>query len=694
MPVSVMLNAAAVSHALGALAFGVLAGLFWLYGTRRREATPLALPAAVSALWLLAAGVQSALAAGGEMVALLELARNAVWLRFLVNSLRQLKPDAALSPWLRQIVRGVVLLLVSALVVQGLHLFWPAPALAYTGLAVLPALLAVAGMVLVEQFYRNARTQDRWGIKFLCLALGGMFAYDFYLYSEGMLFRQLSPEVWTARGVVNALLAPMIWLSYSRLTQFLPVAISHRMVFHTVTLVGTGVYLLAMAAAGYYIRLYGGEWGALLQYVFLFGAGVLLLVVVFSGSARARLKVFLSKHFFRYRYDYREEWLRFTRLLTSGEPGQQVCERSIEAIARLVDSPAGVLWLRKEEGAFHRAAYWNWSDLAGSLPADAPLVRFLETRQWVINLDDVRADPNSLEAEVPDWIVDHPRAWLLIPMLWHDRLLGFMVLEHSLGKLHFDWEVSDLLKTAARQAATNLAQLQAAEALTVARQFESFNRATAFVVHDIKNLVAQLSLLLSNAQRHKHNPEFQEDMLATIESAVARMNRMLAKLAERKDTASNGEVALALLLEEVIESKKGYSLKPELQVVDRDLQVRADRERLARVLGHLVQNAIEATPYTGRVGVKLWREGGYAHILVEDTGVGMDADFIRDRLFRPFVSTKGTGMGVGTYECKMYIEELGGDIRVDSAPGRGSRFTVRLPLVAEGVAAAGGGMAA
>lgn len=677
-----MLDAAAVSYALGALTFGVLAGLFWRYGTRRREAPPLVLPAAVSALWLLAASVQSTVDAGGEIVALLELARNAAWLRFLALSLRQLKPDATRSPWLQQSIRGVVLLLASALVAQGLHLFWPAPALAYAGFAVLPALLAVAGMVLVEQFYRNARTQDRWGIKFLCLALGGMFAYDFYLYSEGMLFRQLSPEVWTARGVVNALLAPLIWLSYNRLTQFLPVAISHRMVFHTVTLVGTGVYLLAMAAAGYYIRLYGGEWGAVLQYVFLFGAGVLLLVVVFSGAVRARLKVFLSKHFFRYRYDYREEWLRFTRLLTSGEPGQQVCERSIEAIARLVESPAGVLWLRKEDGAFYRAAYWNWSDLNGTLPADAPLVRFLESRQWVINLDDVRADPNSLEVELPAWVVDNPRAWLLIPMLWHDRLLGFMILEHSLGKLHFDWEVSDLLKTAARQAATNLAQLQAAEALTVARQFESFNRATAFVVHDIKNLVAQLSLLLSNAQRHKHKPEFQEDMLATIESAVARMNRMLAKLAERKETVSNGEVALAALLEEVIESKKGYSLKPELKVVDRDLRVRADRERLARVLGHLVQNAIEATPYTGRVGVKLWREGSQAHIEVEDTGVGMDAAFIRDRLFRPFVSTKGTGMGVGTYECKMYIEELGGDIRVDSAPGRGSCFTVRIPLAA------------
>ena len=350
-----------------------------------------------------------------------------------------------------------------------------------------------------------------------------------------------------------------------------------------------------------------------------------------------------------------------------------------------MESPAGVLWLKKEDGAFHRAAYWNWSDLDGTLPADAPLVRFLESRQWVINLDDYRRDPAGMEeAEPPAWIAENPRAWLLIPMLWHDRLLGFMVLEHSLGKVHFDWEVSDLLKTAARQASTNLAQLLAAEALTVASQFESFNRAAAFVVHDIKNLVAQLSLLLANAQKHKHKPEFQEDMQATIESSVARMNRMLVKLADRQENASNGQVDLAELLRDVVAGKKGYSLKPEIEIADTEVEVLADRDKLTRVIGHLVQNAIEATPYTGRVGVKLWRDGPHACILVEDTGSGMDPAFIRDRLFRPFVSTKGTGMGVGAYECKEYIQGLGGDISVDSVPGRGSRFTVRIPLAGPG----------
>jgi len=360
----------------------------------------------------------------------------------------------------------------------------------------------------------------------------------------------------------------------------------------------------------------------------------------------------------------------------------RVHERSLEAMARLVESPAAVLLLQQEDATFRRTAHWNWSDLHGQLSADHPFSRFLENRQWVVDLHECEEQPELLEeAAPPAWLLGAARAWLVVPLFWHERLLGVMVLADSLGKVKFDWEVSDLLKTAARQAAAHLAQARAAEALTVARQFESFNRAAAFVVHDIKNLVAQLSLLLANAQRHKHKPEFQEDMLATIESSVARMNRMLVKLRDKPDAASSGAVRLDEMLEEVIRSKSAFSLKPALEIRTPDLYARADREKLIRVVGHLVQNAIEATPYLGKVSVTLDRQDDWAEIVVVDTGAGMDEAFIRDRLFRPFESTKGTGMGIGAYECKAYVQELGGDITVQSQPEQGSRFTLRFPLL-------------
>jgi putative PEP-CTERM system histidine kinase len=634
-------------------------------------------------LWAALEALRTLLQAGRELVALVELFRDLAWLWFLWRSIRELRGNVPASPGLTSLARSLMLLGIAALIAQGLALVYPQTTLIYLTYAVFPTLLAIAGMVLVEQLYRNALPQDRWSLKFLCLALGGMFAFDFYLYSEAMLFSAYSPDIWAARGAVNALLVPLIWISARRRpAESWPVVISHRMAFHTIVLLGAGIYLMLMAAAGYYIRIVGGDWGNVLQAVFLFGAGVLLLVVFFSGAARARVRVFLSKHFFRYRYDYREEWLRFTSLLTEGDPGSLVYERSLQAMARLVESPQAALWLRQDDGVYRRTAQWNWSDLDGQLAADHPLLGFMERRQWVLDMNDYREQEDIFEDTVPPvWLTDREDTWLIVPLLWHEKLMGFMVLAQSLGNASFNWEMSDLLKTAARQATAHLAQARAAEALTVARQFESFNRASAFVVHDIKNLVAQLSLLLANAAKHKHKPEFQDDMLATIESSVARMNRMLVKLRDAPDASAVAVVDLADLLAEVIRSKSAFSLKPSLDIQAESLQVKGDRERLVRVIGHIVQNAIEATPYTGQVGVKLARQDEWAVITVMDNGSGMDEAFIRERLFRPFASTKGTGMGIGAYESRAYVQELGGDILVTSLPGKGTVFTIRLPLM-------------
>jgi putative PEP-CTERM system histidine kinase len=411
---------------------------------------------------------------------------------------------------------------------------------------------------------------------------------------------------------------------------------------------------------------------------------MLLAVVLFSGTLRARLRVFLNKHFFSLHYDYREEWLKFTRLLSEGQPGERLCERAVEALAGLVESPGGAIWLKEADGTFRRVAYWNMSDLEGDALGDASLVDWLKGQQWVINLDEYRVNPQRYESlELPSWLNNHRDAWLVVPLLIHDEILGFVVLKHSLGNIVFNWEVSDLLKTASRQAAIHLAQMQVNNALVVARQFESFNRTTTFVIHDLKNLVAQLSLLLSNAARHKHNPEFQEDMLATVESSVTRMNKVLAQLRRANEQSGNQVIDLIKLLPEVIESKRAFKLKPELLAECGQAFVRADPSQLSRVIGHVLQNALEATLERGHVILKVARDDASVSLDITDDGAGMTDDFVRDRLFRPFDSTKGAGMGIGAYECREYVRSLGGQVQVDSVPGKGTRFSIQLPAANE-----------
>jgi len=462
--------------------------------------------------------------------------------------------------------------------------------------------------------------------------------------------------------------------------------VSRDVVFHSTALLISGVYLLGVAAAGYWVRFFGGTWGTTVQIAFLFAALLLLGVVLSSGSLRARLRVFISKHFFSYRYNYREEWLKVTGLLSGAESEASLNERCVRALADLVESTAGSLFLKRDgEGGgegFVEAARWNTSEVATTEPADSEFVRFLERKGWVLNLAEHRAGQARYEGiALPEWFERIARAWLVVPLFTGDELIGFAVLAEPRTPIDVNWEVHDLLKTAARQAASYIGQVRAAEALLEAQKFASFNRMSAFVVHDLKNLVAQLSLLLKNASRHGDDPEFRKDMLGTVEHVVGRMNQLLLQLrAGTTPVEAPRPVALTALVERI--GKMRASQRPEL-IVEAPAAVQAigHEDRLERVIGHLVQNALEATPPDGQVSLRVFEEGDYAVVEVVDTGAGMSSEFVRERLFKPFQSTKPTGMGIGAYESSQYVGELGGRILVDSRPDAGTRVKVFLPRV-------------
>jgi len=448
-------------------------------------------------------------------------------------------------------------------------------------------------------------------------------------------------------------------------------------------MLGAGLYLLVMGLGGYYIRSYGGEWGTVVEIIFLFGAGLVLMVLFFSGRIRASLRVFINKHFFHYKYDYRDEWLRFIQTLSSGQPDDRLRERAIHSIAEIIDSPGGILWMRRMD-RFVPVASWQMQ-VSGSdvVDNDHPFIRFMIAREWLIDVDEFERDPelyNNLI--IPDWLLKMSRAWLVVPLIVHDHMLGFIVLARSPAQNHFNWEDSDLVKTAGRQVAVHLSQLEASQALAEAKQFEACNRLSSYVMHDLKNLIAQLSLVVTNASKHKNNPRFMEDAITTVDNSVQKMNRLLEHLRSDGTQVQEAEaVELNVVLKEVVQMMSNGRPAPTLDCQAKDIRIFADRDRFGAIIGHLIRNAQDATPADGRIIVRLFKRDSKAIIEVQDTGTGMDKAFIRDRLFRPFDSTKGkAGMGIGVYEARDYIHKLGGDLEVISRPGEGSTFRVRLPI--------------
>ena len=652
----------------------------------------------ISAIWAGAVAHSALFESPSILVPLLEPLRDLAWIGFLFVMLvlaSQPNESTALRlrrvfGWIAAFTAGLLLLTIYR------HTGWVAPvALTEVNLYAGHVLMSVGVLVLLEQLCRNALPELRRGIKYLCMGIGSMFAFDFFLYADAMLFRQITPVLWDARGFIHAIVAPVVGVAIMRKLEWPRChepqnnLVSRRLVFHTTALLGTGLYLLIMGTGGYYVRVYGGDWGIAAQAAFLFASGLLFAVLLFSGQLRAWLRVIISKHFFNYKYDYREEWLRFMRSLFAGQPDSQLRERAIQAIAQIVQSPGGILWWRQDGGRFEPVARWNMLDPAPKVgPSDVALLRILEQHEWVINLDEQEINPKlrpSLQGlKLPDWLRNMNNAWLVVPLVLHEHLAGFVVLAHSQVapvKRHFNWEDCDLLKTAGRQAASHLSQLEAAQALSEARQFETFNRLSAYVVHDLKNLVAQLSLVVSNSAKHKHNPLFMDDVIHTVDNSVARMNRLLAQL--RCDVATTTQtscVDLAQLLNEIVHGDHSGRTPPTLELQKNRIFVNANLDRLTAVIGHVIQNARDATPPNGHITVRMRAEEKFALLEVEDTGCGMDETFIRESLFRPFKTTKGiSGMGIGAYETREFVRSLGGDVDVVSRPGQGSIFRLHLP---------------
>jgi putative PEP-CTERM system histidine kinase len=682
---------ATFSYLVAAAGF-LLLGALWLTSRRgRRHRGALSTACLMTACWAAVASYEAGPDAPLSMLAdAIEILRNASWSFFLVVLLGQHRDPESRLPFglRRQVVAaggGYALFLVFTL-----YGWWDGDM--FAGLGLMPAMTvrvgwSVFGMLLVEQVYRNKPEQERWAIKFACMGIGGIFAYDFYMYSDALLFRRISPDIWAARGAINALTLPLIGISMARSGSWdTGLALSRRVMFHSAALFGSALYLMAMGAAGYYLRFFGGNWGTLMQVAFLFAALMLLAGILFSGAFRSWLKVFISKHFYTYNYDYREEWLRFTRTLSEQGPG--LGERAIQAIAVLVESPGGALWVGRDASLCEPAAHWHVPVQEASESLDSPFCSYLEKTQWVVDLQEAERDPGKYEGlVVPDWLREHARAWLVVPMMMHGRLFGFVVLQQPRSPVTLNWEVIDLLKIAGTQAASYLAQQQAADALMVARQFESFNRMSTFVVHDLKNLVSQLSLMVANAEKHHDNPEFQRDMLETVDLSVQKMRLMLQKLGRSANAEHPAPLAIDDVLRQVVKNKRGFDPQPVLQIQARGLTVVADRERLERVLGHLVQNAIEATGREGSVTIEVAQREASVRVGIRDTGIGMSEEFIRESLFKPFESTKAAGMGIGAFESREYIHELGGQLEVSSVPGLGTTFNVTLPLYRRQVAA-------
>jgi putative PEP-CTERM system histidine kinase len=327
---------------------------------------------------------------------------------------------------------------------------------------------------------------------------------------------------------------------------------------------------------------------------------------------------------------------------------------------------------------------WGTEPPIKAIAADDPLALYLERSNWVVDTLEYRSNPGLYSHAFPAEAEFLNEDAIFVPILSQDLLIGIVRLYRPPGLGDLSYEDHDLLKTAGQQVAVFLVHERAQEELFETRQFEAFSKLTAFLMHDLKNMIAQQDLVVANTRRFKHRPEFIDDAIATVASSVERMRKVLDRLQGSTRIEQTSRIELVELIHEVCTSCSDRLPAPRIVVPGERLLVEMARDRLAMAITHLIRNAQDATPEAGSLDVRLSVDSAGALIEVADTGCGMDADFVRTRLFRPFDSTKGAqGMGIGAYQIRETLRSVGGTIDVESAPGEGTTMRIRLPLVRE-----------
>jgi putative PEP-CTERM system histidine kinase len=681
----------ALAFSLTAVAYAGLAMAYLIRGVRQRVDYALLLATVLTALWAAAAGLS---VSGPEpltdvdtaeaAVKLMGVASSTAWGWFLVQVMLL---NSSVTGKQKQAWEGISLVIGFLFVIGESLISFGELGTSSDAVAAsffIRVCLAIGGLTILENVIRNSAEESFWSLKYLGIGLGGLFAYDFFVYSQALLFRTLDSTLMEIRGGVALVVLPLIVVGTRR--TLLPdrrLAISHSLAFHSAAILGGGVYLLVMGGAGYYLRQAGGDFGRMFSALFMFGSLVLLTIVVSSGRIRSWLKVWLYKNLFRYKYDYREEWLRFMDTIAAEQSGTNLRLRVIKSLANIVDSPAGALWQWDDlDQSYEMTDQWNYSSLRVGTRLEESLITFLARRRWVLDLDMVRKAPEEYnDLALSGWLLEAEDARFIVPLVEDSHILGLVVLKQPRAPRTLNWEDFDLLKMCGRQAASYLAENSAVQALSAARELEIFNRRFAFVVHDIKTSISNLSLMLSNAAKHGDNPAFQRDLIDSVRDSVETMKRLLEQInVERQRTLAPAVTDLGLLVARTASRRvNDDGARVSLDLAGDDLKVVADEQRLSAIIGHLFQNALDAAGPTGQVTIRAGRSNATVNIEVVDDGAGMAPEFVRDQLFKPFRSTKSSGYGIGAYQCRELVRELRGRMNVASTPGKGTTMRVELP---------------
>lgn len=555
-------------------------------------------------------------------------------------------------------------------------------------------LLFLAGLVLVginlEKTFRTSVGVMRWRIKFMILGLGTLFAVRFFTSSQALLSHSINLQLQIVDASALFVGCLLILRSLLRAGHFdLDIYPSRAVLQGSLTVLLAGIYLFAMGVLAKIISHFHLPQGFVIQcFLFLVAAAVLTMILL-SDRVRLRIGRFVSRHFQRPMYDYRTVWRQFTEATAACVNQSDLCQVSVKAVTDIFQALSVTIWIVDEQQS---QLVFAASTFLAEARADALRPGKDEAAEIIQGLRGVY-EPLDIDIAKGKWAENlrrcHPDEFrtggdrICVPMIVGEQLVGVMILGDRVSGAKFTAQDLDLLKCIGDHIAAGLLNRRLSEKLLQAKELEAFQTMSAFFVHDLKNTANTLNLMLQNLPVHFDDPAFRADALRGVSKTVTHINRLIGRLGSIRNELQIKPVESDLneLVTRTLsgwEEVAGINLKKDLETLPK---VFFDPEQMLKVATNLVFNAREAVPQaSGLVQIQTRRQNGWAVLSVSDNGCGMSPEFMSRSLFRPFQTTKKTGLGIGMFQSKMIVEAHKGKIEVESEAGKGTTFRVFLPI--------------
>ncbi|MGD0584897.1 MAG: XrtA/PEP-CTERM system histidine kinase PrsK [Oryzomonas sp.] len=529
----------------------------------------------------------------------------------------------------------------------------------------------VYALVNFETTLANASPEALWKIKFDIIGIGTILAVLIFNYSQAFLYRSLNMNYLPLRSFLYLVAAAMIAYSQFFRRGNVRIQVSRQAAYKSLVLLAMGLYLIMLGLLGEGMQYFGTSFSRSMTISFAFLVGIAILTLFLSERVRREVKVMLHKNFFQQKHDYRTQWLRFTEQLSTSRSGEDLLQCILSAYCDIFGINGAALYLYEEgRGGYCMTAQHEMEPAPAVIAPDNSLINFMKKCAWVVN---TREDNPEIMVENALFFSKNQISFI-IPLFARERLEGFIALGRVIKMDEvYIYEDYDLMKTIARQASLAILHQRLSEQTTQAREIEVIGNVAAFVAHDLKNLVSNLSLIVENAARYIHNPDFQQDMLASLGNTADKMQRLIGRL----NNLGEGEMSCLqqVNLLDLVEKTARLVTGSSIRVSGTPVTALGDENEIQKVVLNLLINGIEASgpdePVLAEVGT-----AGAPFIRVTDRGCGISDRFIRTELFKPFRTTKKKGLGIGLYQCRKIVEAHGGRIEVSSAEGSGSVFTV------------------